>query len=83
MENTQKLIFVVEDDHKLRRTLEDFLTANQYQVLTAQDGQEALDLYFANNHRIDLILLDGMLPKVDGYDVLKSIRSTQTCPSSC
>lgn len=80
MENTQKLIFVVEDDHKLRRTLEDFLTANQYQVLTAQDGQEALDLYFANNHRIDLILLDGMLPKVDGYDVLKSIREYSDVP---
>lgn len=78
MENSKKLIFIVEDDTKLRRTLEDFLIANDYETLGAKDGQEALDLYFSNNHKIDLILLDGMLPKVDGYDVLKSIREYVT-----
>lgn len=83
MENTEtirKRIFIVEDDNKLRQTLEDFLHANGYQTLSARDGQEALDLYFANNHRIDLILLDGMLPKVDGYDVLRSIREYSPVP---
>lgn len=80
MDNTKKLIFIVEDDTKLRRTLEDFLHANNYQTLSAKDGQEALDLYFSNNHRIDLILLDGMLPEVDGYDVLKAIREYSTVP---
>jgi len=80
MENIKKMIFIVEDDTKLRRTLEDFLHANNYQTLSARDGQEALDLYFSNNHKIDLILLDGMLPEVDGYDVLKSIREYSTVP---
>lgn len=80
MENSKKLIFIVEDDTKLRRTLEDFLIANDYETLGAKDGQEALDLYFANNHKIDLILLDGMLPRVDGYDVLKSIREYSSVP---
>ena len=55
-------ILIVEDDEKLRRTLEDFLTANQFAVLSAEDGEQALTLYYANNHLIDLVLLDGMLP---------------------
>lgn len=80
MENSNKMIFIVEDDTKLRRTLEDFLHANGYRTISARDGQEALDLYFSNNHKIDLILLDGMLPKVDGYDVLKSIREYSAVP---
>ena len=80
MKDAKNLILIVEDDYKLLRTLEDFLCANQFAVLTAMDGEAALDLYFANNHRIDLILLDGMLPKLDGYDVLKSIRQYSDVP---
>ena len=80
MENTKKLILIVEDDYKLCKTLEDFLTANGYLTMTATDGQQALDLYFANNHKINLILLDGMLPSVDGYDVLRSIREYSSVP---
>ena len=48
--------------------------------MEARDGQEALDIYFSNNQKIDLILLDGMLPKVDGYDVLKQIREYSDVP---
>lgn len=80
MEKEKYMIFVVEDDEKLRKTLEDFLQATGFCVMTAQDGQEALDVYFANNQKIDLILLDGMLPKVDGYDVLKQIREYSDVP---
>lgn len=80
MKDAKNLILIVEDDYKLLRTLEDFLVANQFKVLLAMDGQTALDIYFANNHRIDLILLDGMLPKVDGYDVLKAIREYSDVP---
>lgn len=79
-ENVKKLIFIVEDDTKLRRTLQDFLHANGYETLSACDGQKALDLYFSNNHKIDLILLDGMLPKVDGFEVLKAIREYSAVP---
>ena len=80
MEKEKYIILLVEDDEKLRRTLEDFLQATGFEVMEARDGQEALDIYFSNNQKIDLILLDGMLPKVDGYDVLKQIREYSDVP---
>ncbi len=80
MEKEKYMILVVEDDKKLCKTLEDFLAATGFCVMAAKDGQEALDIYFANNQKIDLILLDGMLPKVDGYDVLKQIREYSEVP---
>ena len=80
MKNARNLILIVEDDEKLRQTLEDFLTANHFAVLTAVDGEQALNLYYANNHLIDLILLDGMLPGMDGFDVLKTIRQCSDVP---
>ena len=75
MKNTRNLILIVEDDEKLRQTLEDFLTANHFAVLTAVDGEQALTLYYANNHLIDLILLDGMLPGMDGFSLLRKLRA--------
>ena len=75
MKNTRNLILIVEDDEKLRQTLEDFLTANHFAVLTAVDGEQALTLYYANNHLIDLILLDGMLPGMDGFTLLRRLRT--------
>ena len=80
MKNTRNLILIVEDDEKLRQILEDFLTANHFAVLTAVDGEQALTLYYANNHLIDLILLDGMLPGMDGFEVLKTIRQYSDVP---
>ena len=80
MKNARNLILIVEDDEKLRRTLEDFLTANQFAVLSAEDGEQALTLYYANNHLIDLVLLDGMLPGLDGFEVLKNIRQYSDVP---
>ncbi len=80
MKDGKKLILIVEDDRKLLQTLADFFAANEFATVTARDGQEALDLYFANNHQVDLILLDGMLPKVDGYDVLRTIREYSKVP---
>ena len=74
MKNARNLILIVEDDEKLRQTLEDFLTANHFAVLTAVDGEQALTLYYANNHLIDLILLDGMLPGMDGMAAIRKIR---------
>lgn len=80
MKNAKNLILIVEDDYKLRHTLEDFLAANHFATISAGDGEEALRLYYANNHLIDLILLDGMLPGLDGYEVLKSIRQCSDVP---
>lgn len=80
MKNAKNLILIVEDDPKLRQTLEEFLSANQFAVLSASGGEQALTLYYANNHLIDLILLDGMLPDLDGFEVLKTIRQCSDVP---
>lgn len=73
-------ILVVEDDIKLRYTLEDFLISNGFVVLTAENGEVALELFFAQKQYINLVLLDGMLPVVDGFDVLKTIRKESDVP---
>lgn len=67
-----KKILLVEDDWKLRRIAGDFLRAKGYQVLEAEDGKKALDIYY--EEKIDLAILDIMLPKVDGWEVCREIR---------
>lgn len=74
MLNNKFQLLVAEDDPKLCRTLETFLTANGYAVLTAQDGQQALELYYSNSRTVDLLLLDVMMPLIDGFEVLKHVR---------
>lgn len=80
MKDTKNFLLIVEDDEKLLKTLEDFFRANQFEVLLARNGREALELYFANNHQIDLVLLDGMLPEADGIEVLREIREYSQVP---
>ena len=80
MKNAKECIFVVEDENRIRRMLKDFLSLKGYYVLEAADGEEALDLFYENNQIIDLILLDIMLPKLDGYEVLKDIRTMSEVP---
>ena len=67
----KKTLLVVEDEEKLLRTLSDFLDLQGYEVLQALDGQKALDIFYSHMNEIDLILLDIMLPKISGNDVLK------------
>lgn len=69
-----KTIMVVEDEPGLQQLLKTELTLEDYDVLVAKDGQVGLDLYDENQGRIDLIILDWMLPKVDGLGVLRRIR---------
>lgn len=80
MKEKKNVLLVVEDDVKLFHTMTDFFEGNGYEVLGAMDGETALDVYFANNHLIDLVLLDGQLPKVDGYEVLQEIREYSDVP---
>lgn len=80
MRDSKNLLLIVEDDEKLLKSLEDFFNANNFSVLSVMDGQAAVDTYFANNHQIDLVLLDGMLPKLDGYEVLRAIREHSDVP---
>lgn len=67
-------IILVEDEESLRLIYSEYLTMQGLQVLSAADGQEALDLIEANPNT-DLILLDVMLPKIDGLELLEKIKS--------
>lgn len=73
-------ILVVEDEEKLMRTLEDFLGHHGYHVLKALSGEEALQIFRRNRLNIDLILLDVMLPEMNGLSVLKEIRKISDVP---
>lgn len=73
-------ILVVEDDIKLRETVIDYLSQNCFNVLPASDGEKAIDVFKENKDKIDIILLDGMLPGIDGLDVLQIIRKESDVP---
>lgn len=72
-------ILVVDDESRMRKLVRDFLTRNDYEVIEAGDGSEALDLFFEEKN-IDLILLDVMMPKLDGWEVCKEIRAYSKVP---
>lgn len=73
-------ILVVEDEPKLAQTLADFLKIQNYEVQNAMDGETALEIFRENKQKIDLILLDLMLPDISGYTVLKEIRKLSEVP---
>lgn len=73
-------ILIVDDEIRIRRMISDFLQGFGYKILTASDGQEALDIFYDNNSKIDLILLDVMMPKLDGNKVLTEIRECSLVP---
>ena len=70
-----KRILLAEDDWKLRRIASDFLKKEGYLVIEAENGEEAIELFF--NNKIDLVILDIMMPILDGWDVCREIRSEQ------
>ncbi len=72
-------ILVVDDESRMRKLVSDFLTKSNYEVLEAADGAEALDVFFAQND-IALIILDVMMPKMDGWQVCKEIREYSKVP---
>lgn len=74
MINDKLCILLVDDEKRMTRVIKDFLVSKNYHVLLANDGQEALDVYYENNSKIDLILLDVLMPIMDGFEVLKEIR---------
>lgn len=71
-------ILIIEDDIKIRFLLRDYLKKEDFQVYEASDGDEGLNLF--KNNKIDLILLDIMMPKVDGITVLETIRTVSDVP---
>ena len=73
-------ILVVEDEPKLAQTVSDFLRIQNYEVHGALTGNKALECFQQNKQKIDLILLDLMLPDISGYTVLKEIRKISEVP---
>lgn len=75
-----KCILIVDDESRMRKLIKDFLTAKGYSILEAGDGEKALQVFEENSEKIDLILLDVMMPKLDGWSVLRQIRQTSKVP---
>ena len=69
-------ILVVDDEDRMRKLIKDFLTNKGYHILEAGDGEKALEIYQQNQSKIMLILLDVMMPKLDGWSVLRQIRQS-------
>lgn len=72
-------VLVVDDESRMRKLVRDFLSVKGFQVIEAADGEEAVDIFF-NQKDISLILLDVMMPRMDGWEVLKTIRQYSQVP---
>lgn len=72
-------ILVVDDESRMRKLVKDFLVREGYEVLEAGDGMEAMDLFYEDKD-IALIILDVMMPKMDGWQVCREIRETSKTP---
>ncbi len=72
-------ILVVDDESRMRKLVKDFLVKQNYEVMEAGDGSEALDIFFENQD-IALIILDVMMPRMDGWQVCREVRNYSKVP---
>ncbi len=72
-------ILVVDDESRMRKLVKDFLVKHNFEVIEAEDGEQAVDIFFESKN-IQLILLDVMMPKLDGWQVVKTIREYSKVP---
>ena len=72
-------VLVVDDEERMRKLISDFLKIKGYETVEAGDGEEAIDVFFADKE-IALIILDVMMPKMDGWEVLKTVREHSKVP---
>ena len=77
MENIK--ILVVDDESRMRKLVKDFLTREGYMVIEAGDGMEAMDIFYGEKD-IALVILDVMMPKMDGWQVCREIRESSKVP---
>ena len=75
----QLKILVVDDEDRMRKLVRDFLVRKQYEVVEASNGEEAVDVFVESND-IDLIILDVMMPKMDGWEACREIRKISKVP---
>lgn len=76
----KKTVLIVDDEKNIRILLKDFLVREDFAVLEAEDGRQALELFNERIQEIDLILLDVMLPELDGWTVCREIRKQSSVP---
>ena len=72
-------IIVVDDESRMRKLVKDFLAKKNFQVLEAGDGEEAMDIFYQEKD-IALLILDVMMPKMDGWEVCREIRKNSKVP---
>lgn len=75
----KKKVLVVDDEARMRKLLNDFLTKDGFEVKEAADGEKAVDMFFEEND-FDLVVLDVMMPKMDGWQVCRQIRQFSKVP---
>jgi len=76
----EQYILVVDDEQRMRKLIKDFLKAKGYNILEAEDGEKAIEVFEENKNKISLILLDVMMSKLDGWSVLRQIRQESKVP---
>ncbi len=72
-------VLVVDDEARMRKLVRDFLVKKEFEVIEAEDGEQAVDLFFADKD-IALVILDVMMPKMDGWQVCREIRGYSKVP---
>ena len=72
-------VLVVDDESRMRKLVKDFLVKKEFEVLEAENGEEAVDIFFSTKD-ISLIILDVMMPKMDGWEVCRELRKNSDVP---
>ncbi|MBQ9298547.1 MAG: response regulator transcription factor [Clostridia bacterium] len=73
-------VLIVDDESRMRKLIKDFLKQKEYNILEAEDGEKAIQVFNQEKDKIKLILLDVMMPKLDGWSVLRQIRQDSKVP---
>ena len=73
-------VLIVDDESRMRKLIKDFLVIKNYKILEAEDGEKAIEVFEENKEKIAIVLLDVMMPKVDGWTVLRTIRQDSKVP---
>ena len=75
-----KMILIVDDESRIRKLIKDFIEQEEYSVLEAADGEEAVEQFESNMNKVNLVILDVMMPKQDGWSALRQIRQISNVP---
>ena len=74
------MILIVDDESRIRKLIKDFIEQEEYSVLEAADGEEAVEQFESNMNKVNLVILDVMMPKQDGWSALRQIRQISNVP---